>query len=111
MYEFLRQRRNGVLVLIAAGLLMVGWLRSLIVSDQVFIEGHFGGRDQTLYFYRSSNNAIRLICRYESVGRKAQEQELAVIPYSVIVVPLTLLSVYLILWKPRPKQGSGPPQS
>lgn len=32
------------------------------------------------------------------------------VPYWSIVVPLTLLSAYLILWKPR-KRGSGPPQS
>jgi hypothetical protein len=31
-----------------------------------------------------------------------------IIPYSYIVLPLTLLSAYLMLWKPRKPKSSGP---
>ena len=111
MHEFLYRRRNGIVILIIASVLMIGWLRSPFVSDQIRIEAIFEGPNQILYFYRSSNNAIRLICRFESVGRTAQEQELGAMPYFTIVVPLALLSAYLILWPgKRPERKMKPPE-
>lgn len=103
--EFLRHRRNGLSVLVVAGLFLVLWLRSCIVADEILIEGRFSGPHQMLYLCQSSNHAFRLVYRSEAIGQKPQVEDLIVVPYVIVVVPLILISAFLILRRARERCG------
>ena len=82
---------------------MIGWFRSLVLNDQVDIE-IMDGREGHLV--RSHEQAIRIV-HWSIWGRNTLEEEtILYIPYWSLVLPLTLLSAWLILIKPRKAKGS-----
>ncbi len=126
------RRKAGVVLLVVACLLASAWMRSqfsrevfcwsighdaeVVISDdgilswwrlslqhplrQSWNPGFVNrGRDGT-YYFRARDWYVELPESYSWLS----------VPYWSIAVPLTLLSAYLILWKPR-KRVSGPPQS
>jgi hypothetical protein len=124
MREFFRgwRRKVGVVALVMALLLMFGWMRSRVTHDWLQItvgtahhqfESVGGYLHQRLLFLGDRNGmAIRLFAwgTYLISDDKdylSPSTDHAVLPYWSITVPLTLLSAYLILWKPRTTKSEG----
>src|SRR5437016_951517 len=124
MREFFRswRRKVGVVALVMACVLAASWIRSLAASDTVWIR--IGDRYQVLHHCDGGitldsyeiPSAFREV--FPSFARHSQgfgpdyEQPLAyvdsggwMVPYSLLAIPMTLLSACLILWKPRPKDN------
>jgi hypothetical protein len=105
------RRKAGVVTLVMACVFTAGWVRSMVTDDYVsafnrtfysskgafLIGGHFS------LDYRTSAWDSR-------PGLFPPEMRFSGVPYSLMAIPLTLLSAYLILWKPR-KREVRPPQS
>ena len=136
MGEFFKgwRRKAGVVTLAMALLPAIGWMRSYIVEDRLaFTSGDFRhaissfqgnvGWDRWLNIppaggfgwsseWRNSNQPISPRPTYfraapGSLLGQLQFESRAV-PYWPFVVPLTLLSAWLILWKPRKASGATP---
>ena len=126
------RRQAGVVTLVMALALMSGWIRSLSVTDSCQLP--VGGRWQAGcvshrgrfscgwtdlegamdYEWRTVPNhgpiALRIRGLYfDFTGGQAPNPsgKLSphIIPYWCVVLPLTLLSAYLILWKPRKREA------
>lgn len=91
------RRTTGCALLITACVLMVGWLRSHILTEEIIAES---SGDET-YLIRSHDGALRFVYRVWSARGGVREVEDLLIPYVAIALPSVLLSAYLILWKPR----------
>jgi hypothetical protein len=74
-------------------------MRSNVVTEEFFLES----RDGKTTLLRSQANIVRLVDRVDNT-----EQERWRVPYYAIIIPVTLLSAYLILWKPRPEPKGAP---
>jgi hypothetical protein len=96
------RRKLGTVTLMMACVLMTGWLR-----------GRFGCDDNASIFVGESTYVGVVLCPYEILFHKfkqfpesnmapTRETVLLIVPYWSVVNPLTLLSAYLLLSKPRP---------
>jgi hypothetical protein len=108
------RRKAGVITLVIACVLMGLWMRSIDVHDELWIGRHWfeskrGELDWRLFplanplewrFHRIEPGPIGLVWKYSGPSY----QEIVHISYCFIVLPLTLLSAYLILWKPRKRE-------
>jgi hypothetical protein len=98
--EFFKDRRrmDGCTLLLLACVFMSGWVRSLVLKDEFVIGGE--GPDATS-LVRSQDQAIRFVYRVWSRTTGVHEEEMYYVPHVAIVLPLTLVSGYLLLIKPR----------
>jgi hypothetical protein len=120
------RRKAGIATLVMALAFMGGWLRSKVVEDgaRLSMAGgidcvvtSFAGKFH-IEIYQRRHEWIKQNHWYsEPIGeRQAYFAQKGLdwipppIPYWQIVTPLTLLSAYLILWKPR-KASARAPQS
>ena len=103
MGEFFKctRRTNGCVLLVIACVFMIGWLRSLVLKDEIIIECLDG--DET-YLIRSHDQAIRYVFSVWSRNGGVREEVLLFVPYVAVVLPLTLLSAWLILGKTKSHQ-------
>ncbi len=104
MYAYLKARKEGCSILALACLLLIGWMRSLLVTDEYVTYRAFGDTRSKTGFYRSSDSSIRYMWRLASKGNIREKQTWSV-HYAVLTIPATLASGYLILWplrKPMP---------
>ncbi|MDB5346666.1 MAG: hypothetical protein JWP89_5043 [Schlesneria sp.] len=91
---------------------MGGWIRSYAVFDMVSIGDQvFGSTGGCLLWYKASyeSSDAFLWWHHQAAWAVAEQWNFGPgvwkFPYWVITIPLTLLSAYLILWKPqRPAQ-------
>lgn len=93
-----RRQQNGLVILVLAMAFMGGWLRSYVNQYDLLLEVR-GDESQHL---RSHDGAICWVYRVWSRINGVREEKLFSIPYWSITIPLTLLSAYLLLAKPRP---------
>jgi hypothetical protein len=123
MHEFFNgwRRKAGCVTLMIALLFMGGWIRSTTDRDTAVIRTG----TNSFFGFESEDGSMRLAhfssdhpvtffgnFEFESDLRSDALSLMAVVPselrfavpYWSIAVPLTLLSAYLILWKPRPKE-------
>jgi hypothetical protein len=102
MGDFYRggRRTYGSALFIISMVLLIGWLRSGVVVDQFDLESQFSGPLEESYFLRSNDNAIRFIFRSGYPGA-IREEELIVVYYAVITLPLALIAACLMFWKAR----------
>lgn len=112
------RRKGGVVTLVMASILMAVWIRSGVVIDAVkFSPPPY----DSIHYLTSAGGSVQWMRREFAGGRIATfwyTERLAsrpdmnlnvddnigiawTISYRSIVIPLTLLSAYLILWKPR----------
>jgi hypothetical protein len=131
MREFFRgwRRKAGCVALVMACALMGAWIRSRAISDRIVIRryGHiteylvselsgFGWKKEIEWSLIAAGGVVTDVPYCEWLGFKygmrfAPEASLGlvakvnvrIVPYWALTVPLTLLSAYLILWKPRTK--------
>jgi hypothetical protein len=133
MREFFRgwRRKAGAVPLMMACVLTVPWMRSYITSDLII----FAMRDRQHVVWSKSGQfrwysedvmmqwayPRKWIRDYDPLTSRSLFPTVAManpdddpfeisVPYWWFVLPLTILSAYLILWKPRKKE-SGPTQS
>lgn len=98
MREFFHgwRRKAGVITLGLALAVMGLWIRSRIVDDQFTVCGmqfkSYGG-----VFERSDF----LFLDVDRFGSSEAREVFWSLQYAWVAIPLTLLSAYLILWKPR----------
>jgi hypothetical protein len=101
MLEFFKgwRRKFGVLTLLMACVFAAGWVRSLIVADRI---NFFGA--QMLSWHGEIMRCVAVLVRTQ-IGSQtvtsAQETPIWTIPYWSIVIPLTLLSAWLLLSNPK----------
>ena len=100
MQGFFRNKRrtNGCVLLLLACVVMVGWLRSLVLNEEIVLEAYGG---DVVYLVRSHNQEISYVCRVVSATGLVREELFLSIPYVVIVLPLSLLSGWFLLWGMR----------
>ena len=129
MREFFKgwRRKIGCVALVMACAFLCGWVRSLYATDTVIrsvnhtTEGVFSTEGSFGWFKQDHPEIINRSAFWEaSVGEfgtisdptfvwswngfssiESQSGRASSIPYWSIVIPLTLLSAYLIVWKPR----------
>ena len=137
MREFFNgwKRKLGVVTLLTACAFAAGWVRSLTIGDQSTIRMNMN----SLFWMISNNGWFGCVAVLEpNVGStteffrhwtdKSSPSPLVmgpfdgvpyrwnwassphfILPYSTLVVPLTLLSAWLLLSKPRPAKRVAPP--
>ena len=101
MGEFFRgwRRKAGLVTLAMACLLTVAWMRSCVTLDEFLLEsldGWIVSSDQTIQFESSVSDASGMV----GIGT------IWSVPYWSLVLPLTLLSAWLILIKPWPAKSA-----
>lgn len=103
MHEFHRggRRTYGAATLLVACVLLIGWMRSAVLSEEFVLESRCSRVCSETYLIRSHDNAIRFIYRAWSKSVGGREEEEFTLPYVMIIMPLALTSLALILWKPR----------
>ena len=119
------RRKAGVVSLLMACGLMVSWLRSYISEERFWIRmhdrchviTHSHGRLEQISFDLAKDDGENI----RSLGWFSQkhtgnlfpqwhfEPDYHVVAHWLVVLPLTLLSAYLILWKPRKAKSSRQP--
>ena len=95
-----QRRRDGLLMLVLATAFMCGWLRSRMIQDDFLVQC-VGDESHHL---RSHDDAICWVYRVWTKRGAVREEELFSIPYWCIVAPMTVISAYLLLSKPRPSK-------
>ena len=132
MREFFHgwRRKAGCVTLVVALLLMAGWLRSRNISDRIVIRryGHVTeylvsqqsgfGWSKEIYWNLIGAEMLTEVPYREWLGFRygmkllpdnlVAKVNVRIIPYWSLTIPLTLLSAYLLLWKPRPKPKGEP---
>ena len=103
------RRKAGCITLLVACIFGTGWVRSFHINDQF----PFPSQNHTTFLLFVSK-AGRLVGLYVAIVKRGSpnvvsEDTVYDIPYWSIVIPLTLLSAYLLISKPR-KLKSGPTQ-
>ena len=106
------RRKAGCGALVLALVFTAGWIRSLVIKNEEWsftVAGH-----QHLVFFNGGVLDWRS-CAIDHAPTKGwvmlgidRYATRLLFPYIIIPVPLTLLSTYLILWKPRPKPKGEP---
>ena len=101
MFNYFRgwRRKAGLVTLLMACVFAAGWVRSLTEIDRL---GLFGG---WVCSWGGSMRLVEVSFITTQIGgasvRAAQLTPFFSIPYWMIVLPLTLLSAWLLLSKPR----------
>ncbi len=117
------RRKAGVATLVMACAVMGMWVRSLYCRDVFYVGStwgsfHLRSTDGGFKTEGGFNKLDRLdpqigwIFEWETYGFRPLTYvfgDYNTVDYGGIAIPLTLLSAYLILWKPR-QQDSRPPQ-
>lgn len=118
MAEFFRgwKRKLGIVALVAACVLSAGWVRSFEISDKYLV--HTG---ETYFVFESSHGALGWQSLNQSPERLlganwtgnnyhvSQHVGLNHVPYWSIVIPLIVLTIYLLFSKPLTQTCSVPP--
>lgn len=115
MHEFFRGWRHkvGCVTLVMACVMAGLWVRSYLADDHIWVgtpyrrlavlsqEGNFSWESNppssSSFHFDYGVTSINTMFRFESLAYAT--------PYWAIIVPLTLVSAYLILWKPRKRSG------
>jgi len=122
------RRKAGCFLLVMASLLVGGWIRSMYMwdifgdddsvmpiflhsSDNTFFLSRHSDWEFALCFPTWSTNAFRPVSRLIETGREEwrfrvlgvgyatlPDGQFLMLPYWLIVVPIALLSAYLLLW-------------
>lgn len=97
MREFFKgwRRTLGTVTLVLACVLLVGWVHSQSIRDEFLITDYGCG---SRYFLRSHRGEIQDI-EYNSLLREEQTSHRC--SYALPTIPLTLLSAWLLLSRPR----------
>lgn len=91
------RRKFGVMTLVMACLLLVGWMRSFSRHDQLEVgDRTYRSVDGAL----SQINTLRVPAGPNRIGSVGQERAWSV-PYWTIVAPLAVFSTWLLLSEPR----------
>ena len=113
MREFFRgwRRKIGVVTLVMACVFMMGWVRSAFVDNKIDIPTP----DRNLLRVVSTAGELQFkkMEAFEvGVGNEVCYYDLGgpILPYWSIVAPLTLISFWLMLFKPRPSTPKTTPQ-
>jgi len=100
--------KMGVVTLLLACVLGIGWVRSLLITDDVLVwsyeDADVNGGGQ--YRLRSHNQILELFHRHSVYlpvqrTRVGSEESPLYFHYAELEFPLTLLSAYLLLGRPR----------
>lgn len=108
MREFFKpwRRKVGVVSVGLACVFMAGWVRSYQTDDQFEVFGHM-----FVSFEGSFYEMSRTVTVSNQGGSNIATIALSPLwqcPYWTVVAPLTLLSTYLLLSKPRPAKKPNP---
>jgi hypothetical protein len=91
------RRKAGVVTLVMACVFLCEWMSSRVHRRDFLLE-----MDGPRYLIlRSHDGAVRMVRELWPGPRRIRAEEILVIPYVAIVLALTLLSAYLMLWKQR----------
>jgi hypothetical protein len=107
------RRSAGVVLLVVALVLMVGWIRSDIVFDQVVVAGNLviSNSGCLVWIWMGWHDPDLNILHWYSDTASPFDEDWYLgtdgvrLPYWALAIPLTLLSAYLLLWLPQ-KQTS-----
>jgi hypothetical protein len=102
MLEFFKpwRRKLGCITLVMACAFMAGWVRGQLVVTQLF---SVRATSDDFAFYQSALTRNGLIfCKRIGSNHVVDYEWYHTIPYWSVVLPLTILSAYLLLSKPRP---------
>ena len=120
------RRKAGCVALVTACVLMIAWLRSLLIFDQfvIFDNNEFGpcgliiSQSGSLYFQETSHTFGRMpFYRSDKVGRSVSAfgflngftgASCVGVNYWYIVLPMSVLSAYLLLRNPRKQNQKVP---
>ncbi|HEY4258606.1 MAG TPA: hypothetical protein VGM98_00540 [Schlesneria sp.] len=111
MHEFFRgwRRKAGIVTLVTAGVMFVVWMRSLTTYDAIHCKLPWVSSSSEDREYDSdilaSFDGMLLNRRVFSAPEGFRDEDIWAIPHWSIVLPLTLLSAYLLLWKPRKRDA------
>jgi hypothetical protein len=97
------RRKAGCFTLALACFFLIAWTRSLIVSDAILGRSRWISLDsegKTYDLIMSRDGAVRIIYRINHTLGGFLDEEVLAVPYAMVILPLTLLSAYLILLKP-----------
>jgi hypothetical protein len=87
------RRKAGCIALLMTCVTAAGWARSYLTHDSMKFRSN-----RQLYEIASVDGEIHLRQDIDWQSR------LLIVPYSLQTIPMTLLSAYLILWKPRKRE-------
>ena len=131
------RRKAGCVALLMACMFFGVWIRGLKIGDEFvwrFLQRHhkllfeketitwvsYDDEGRSTFFYynmfdcRSLNEidlASKLIEAYDDWEESGLRPRCWRVRLTVLFIPLTLLSAYLLLWKPRKSVAASPPQS
>ena len=128
MGEFFKgwRRKAGLVMLVLAMFVTFGWMRSYIIGDAIFLRQHRTERVLSslfghVYWYKRELSEPIGLSIFWHTAETAYLRELNLnkdqvlpsnaVPYWSLILPLTLLSAWLILAKPRkvkPATGTTP---
>lgn len=113
MKEFLHgwRRKAGIVALAIACVFATGWVRSYVADDHVwlyipYLQSAMLSQEGRISWEVEVSNRKTFDLSYGMTSRADSLRFVALkheMPYLLIVIPPTLLSAYLILWKPRPR--------
>lgn len=115
-YFKLRRRKVGVITLVVACVFVAGWVRSNLADDRI----SFDAFERTISIVSASGGIACESRKFSDIWDALQSRRGStwdrgvkvasppinrpqIIPYWSIVIPLTLLSAWLLLSKPRAK--------
>lgn len=102
------RRKVGCVALGLALIFWCAWVRSTQSADLIKINPWMFKSEHGAFSYQINHRTDRAIYwRTTSIGQSSSVYGHfgSVIPYWCVTVPLTLLSAYLIPWKPRKRTG------
>ena len=93
MKSLLRNQRfkDGCTLLVVCVGLLVFWLRSFTVSDELLIES-WGGDDS--YYLCSWDQSIQLVHRKSRRANSVRQETLAYVPFPVLILPTLALAAF-----------------
>lgn len=97
MIAFLMARKEGLTILALACALTVGWLRSLVVTDE-YVTGFVTASQKYTErrLYRSQDGYVGFVRRYRS-SSKVTDKPIWSVHYAAVTLPVVLVSARLIL--------------
>ena len=112
MHEFFKgwRRKAGGVLLVLTCVLEVGWVRSFVVQDTVLIRNYCVGSDRGWIWWLEMPYMDQWKWDSQTIDSDWNDEtginwvfgnQNCAIRYWSLVIPLTLLSAYLIVWKPR----------
>jgi hypothetical protein len=99
------RRKVGCVTLVMACAVATGWLRSMLTDDYIAAFNRtFCSSNGKFYLGPHFSLDWRYFAWDSGPGLIPSVMAILGTHYSVVIVPLILLSAYLLLWKPRPKE-------